>query len=247
MHVEDVEPVSTEDGKAASSDPDTKGLYRAGAVSAFVLGLSYVIITVLYVPGGAPPTEAEEWLTYLSARATAWWAILGLSVLTDFLFLPVALALYVALKRVNRNAILLGTGLLVSFVVLDLAVTWPSYSALLTLGGSYAAATSDAERAAIVAGAQSPTAVLTSALFGVYAILVPSVGILIIGLVMREGPFGSVAAWSGVISGVLGVVAVVGPFVARGLGFAVVIASVLTTVWVFLVGYRLGQLGRAAA
>lgn len=34
----------------------------------------------------------EAWFKYLPGKTTVWWAILGLSVLTDFLFLPVALA-----------------------------------------------------------------------------------------------------------------------------------------------------------
>ena len=76
-----------------------------------------------------------------------------------------------------------------------------------------------------------------------YAILVPSVGILIVGLVMLKGPFTRLTAYSGVFSGVLGIAAVVGPFLVPGLGIAVVVASILTTVWVFLVGYRLYQLG----
>lgn len=116
-------------------DADTKGLYRAGGISAIVLGMSYIVITALYVFGGAPPGEAEAWLKHLSERPTAWWAILGLSVLTDFLFVPVALAVYVALREINRNAMLAGTGLVVSFAVLDLAVTWPNYSSLITLSG----------------------------------------------------------------------------------------------------------------
>jgi len=239
--------MSTENTMAAAIDPDTKGLYRAGGISAIVLGLSYLVIIALYVLGGVPPNEPEEWLKHLSGHTTAWWAILGLSVLTDFLFVPVALALYVALKQVNRSAVLAGTSLVLSFVVLDLAVTWPHYSSLITLSGHYAAATNGAQRTAIVAGASYPTAVLTSTLVGVYAILVPSVGILIIGLVMLRGAFSRVTAYSGVVSGVLGIVAVVGPFVVSGLGIAVVVASVLTTAWVFLVGYQLYRLGQTAS
>ncbi len=225
-------------------DADTRWLYRAGGTSAIVLGMSYIVITALYALGGAPPREAEDWLKHLSGRTTAWWAILGLSVVTDFLFVVVALALYLALKQINRKAVLVGTGLVVSFVVLDLTVTWPNYSALITLSGNYAAATNDAQRAAFVAASRYATAVLTSTLCGVYAILVPSVGILIIGLVMLKGVFGKLTAYSGMASGVLGIVSVVGPFFMSTLGAAVVLASVLTTVWVVLAGYRLYHLGQ---
>ncbi len=228
-----------------AAEPDAKGLYRAGGISAIVLGVSYIVIIVSYVLAGGPPTDAEQWLTYLAKHAPAWWTIVGLSVLTDFLFVPVALSLYLALKDVNRSAMLAGAGLVLSFVVLDLAVTWPNYASLITLSGRYAAATNDAQRAAFVAAANGPCAVLTSGLLGVYAILVPSLGYLMVGLVMLKGAFGKVTAYLAVISGILGIVSVVGPFFVRALGLAVVLSSALITVWAFLVGYRLYRLGQS--
>ena len=107
-------------------DPDGKWLYRVGGISALVLGTAYIVIVALYVPVGAPPSGAEARLAYLAGNTTVWWAILGLSVLTDFLFIPVALSLYLALKGINRNAMLVATAFVVLFVVLDLAVTWPN-------------------------------------------------------------------------------------------------------------------------
>src|SRR6266545_4143347 len=164
---------------AIAVDPDGKWLYRVGGISALVLGVAYIVIFPLYAHVGAPPSgDGEAWLKYLDGKTTVWWAILGLSVLTDFLFVPVALSLYLALKRVNRNAMLIGTALVLLFVVLDLAVTWPNFASLIVLSGSYAATTNDAERAAYVAAADYASAVLGSSLEAVYAILVPSLGIL---------------------------------------------------------------------
>src|SRR5712691_6359165 len=105
-------------------EPYEKWLYRVGGISALVLGLAYIATIALYVPVGAPPSGAEARLTYLAGKTTVWWAILALSVLTDFLFVPVALSLYLALKRLNRNAMLLASACMGLFIVLDLAVTW---------------------------------------------------------------------------------------------------------------------------
>ena len=71
-------------------DPDEKWLYRVGGISALILGLAYIATIALYVPVGAPPSGAEARLTYLAGKTRVWWAILALSVLTDFLFVPVA-------------------------------------------------------------------------------------------------------------------------------------------------------------
>ncbi|RPI93798.1 MAG: hypothetical protein EHM40_08660 [Chloroflexi bacterium] len=164
--------------------PDGKWLYRVGGLSALVLGIAYIVIIALYIPIGAPPSGAEAWLTYLAGHTTAWWAILGLSVLTDFLFVPVALSLYLTLKGINRNAMLLATACVGLFVVLDLAITWTNYAALITLSGHYAAATNDTQRAVFVAAAIYPSAVLESGLLFVYNTLTLSVGILVTGFVM---------------------------------------------------------------
>src|SRR5258707_10712806 len=145
-------------------DPDGKWLYRVGGIAALVFGIAYIVIIALYVPMGAPPSGAEARLTYVAGNTTLWWGILGLSVLTDFLLVPVALSLYLALKGINRNAMLVATAFVGLFIVLDLALTWTNYAVVITLSRNYAAATSDAQRAVIVAAATYPTAMLESSL-----------------------------------------------------------------------------------
>ena len=85
-------------------------------------------------------------------------------------------------------------------------------------------------------------AVLNSGLFAVYAILVPSVGILIIGLIMLRGPFNKATAYSALGAGILGIIAVVGLIFLSALGLFAIFSSVLTTVWVLFAGYRLLRL-----
>ena len=225
-------------------DPDGKWLYRVGGISALVIGIVYIIIIVLYVPAGAPPRGAQARLTYMAGNTTLWWAILGLSVLTDFLFVPVALSLYLALKGINRNAMLVATACVGLFVVLDLAITWTNYASLITLSGNYAAATNDAQRAVFVAAATYPSAVLESSLLFVYNTLTLSLRILMTGLVMLKGIFSKSTAYLGLVTGSLGIVAVAGPLFVSALSITIIITSVLTTVWVLFVGYRLYRLGQ---
>ena len=236
-------PTSVEKKMVNTVDPAGNWLYRVGGISALLLGIGYIITIPLYASVGAPPSGGEAWLTYLAGKTTVWWAILGLSVLTDLLFIPAAFALYLALKGVNRSAMLLATAFLGLFVVLDLAVTWPNFASLITLSGNYAAAANDAQRATYVGAANYASAVLASHLEAVYAIGVPSLGILLIGLVMLKGIVGKSTAYIGVVTGILGIVAVGGPIIVSMLGVTVIITSILTTVWVLLVGIRLVRLG----
>ncbi len=223
-------------------NPDGKWLYRAGGISAIVFVIAYIVIIALYVPVGKP-SGAEAWLMSMAGNTTAWWAILGLSVLTDFLLVPIALSLYVALKGINKNAMLAATAFVGLFIVLDLALTWTNYASLIALSGNYAAATNDAQRAVFVTAATYPSSVVDSNLLFVYNSLTLAVGILMTGFVMLKGIFSKGTAYLGVVTGILGIIAVAGSFFGF-LSAMIILVSILTTVWVFFVGYRLYRLGQ---
>jgi hypothetical protein len=217
---------------------DQKYWYRVGSIAAIVLGLGYVIIFPLYAKVGAPPSAGEVWFNYLPGKATLWWVILALSVFTDFLYVPLALVLFLALKSVNRNAMLLATAFIGLFVVLDLAVTWTHYASILILYGRYCTATSDVQRAAFVAAANFGSAVLTSPLEVVYAIVTLSFGILITGFVMLRGVFDKVTAYLGLATGVFGIASL------TGLSMAIIGNALFATAWLLSVSYRLYRLAQ---
>jgi hypothetical protein len=225
-------------------DADGKWLCRTGGVSAVALAAAYVAIIGLYIPMGAPPSGAEAHLAYVARNTNAWSAIVGLSVLTDLLFVPVGLALYVALQRVNRNVMLLATTCVALFILLDLAITWTNYAALIRLSGQYTHAVTETQRTAAIIAAEYPSAMLGSSLLFVYNTLVLGLGILMTGLVMVKGTFGKGAAYLGVATGALGIVSVIGPAIVKALGVTIIVTSVLTTIWLFLVGFKLYALGR---
>ena len=71
-------------------------------------------------------------------------------------------------------------------------MNWIYYAALTMLSGDYASATNDIQRAAYVAAANYPSAVIASPLALAYAIGTLSFGILIIGFLMLKGIFSKV-------------------------------------------------------
>jgi hypothetical protein len=170
-------------------DKDQQLWYRVCGIAALVLGAAYIIIVPLYARVGPPPAGGEAWFKYLPGKTAIWWAILILSIFTDFLLVPVALALYLALREINRNAMLLATAFIGLFVVLDLAVTWSHYASILILYRNYSHAANDIQRAAYLAAANYASAILVSPLEIVYAIVTLSFGILVIGFVMLSGVF----------------------------------------------------------
>jgi hypothetical protein len=210
--------------------------YQIGGIAALILGIGYIIIIPLYAHVGAPPNSGEAWFKYLPGKTTLWWAILGLSVFTDFLYVPVAFALYLALKEINRNLMLLATALVGLFIVLDLAVTWSHYASVLTLYRNYVTAMDDAHRASYIAAANYASAMLNSPLEIVYAIVTLSSGILLIGFVMLRGAFNKITAYLALGTGILGILSLT--------GFSIVIMgnALFGTAWLLFVGYRLCRL-----
>jgi hypothetical protein len=218
---------------------DLKFWFRVGSVAAILLGIGYVVIIPLYAHVGAPPSGGEAWFRYLPGKTAIWWTILALSVFTDLLYIPLALALYLALEKVNRNAMLLAAAFMGLFVVLDLAITWSHYASILVLFGSYSAAASEGQRDAYLAAADYGSAVLASPLEVVYAIFTLSVGILVAGVVMLRGVFDKITAWLALATGVFGIAAL------AGWGAAIYGNALLATLWLFFVGYRLYRLAQA--
>jgi hypothetical protein len=223
---------------AIAAHPDERWSFRIGGLAALAIGIAYLLIIVLYASVGVPPQGGQARLDYLVGKTSAWWAIVGLSVLTNLLYVPVALSLYFALGRVNRFAMLLGVSFIGLFVILENAVNWTSYGALILLSKNYASATSESQRAISIAAATYISAVLESPLAAVWAIGTLAIAFLVIGLVMLKGVFGKLTAYVSIAAGVFGIAAV------AGVGKAIILNALAATVWLFLVGYRLCRLGR---
>lgn len=220
----------------SSNEPAERWSYRLGGTAALTISAAYVAVIALYASVGAPPVGGEAWLHYLGGKPTAWWAIVGISVLTNLLYVPVALGLYSVLAAIDRLAMRVGVAFVGLFVTLELAVNWTGYAALLMLSSDYAAAPTESQRTMLVAAASYPSAVLASPLARVYAIGTLSFAFLVIGTVMRKSAFGKLTASVGILTGLSGLVAV------AGVTMAVITNAALATVWLLLVGLRLLRL-----
>jgi hypothetical protein len=220
---------------------EEKQRYRWGGIAALLLAIGYVVTIPLFAWVGAPPVTGEAWFRYVPGKTTAWWVILWLMVVTDLLYLPVAWALWTALRKAGRNLMLASVACLHLFVVLDLAVTWTHHAALLALFQNYSHAVDEAHRLAYLAAAEYAASIYATPLLTFYIIAIPSLGVLLASIVMIKARFGKASAWAGVIAGVFGLLSLTG-------FFPLVMANALgVTLWFFLVGARLLGLGKAIA
>ena len=211
---------------------------QVGGLAALLLAAGYVAIMPLFASVGAAPAGAQAALEYHSTGTAAWRGIVALSVATDLLFVPLSVALYVALRRFGRAAMLVATIFTLLFVALDLAVLWPAKVSLISLGQQYATATG-ARRELLLAAAGYPEAVLDSVVASVYSVLTLGIGILATGIVMLRSGARRATAIVGVATGTLGIASVAETAMTGSFPVLVVAASLLTIAWLILVGWGL--------
>ena len=220
-------------------DPTWRGLYRAGGVSGLLAAVIYIVAAILIFTTPAPPTSGGvETLEYIASYRSLYilkqilW--LGPSVLAMVVFL----ALYPALKHVNKSYAAIGAVLGISAWALSLA--WPTTGegapALVSLSDQYAAATTDAARTAVANAAE--VLIATEAIPSALGVL-QTIGILIISLVMLGGIFPKSVAYLGVATGAIGIVS---EALISLLGATYAIYGVLVIVWFLVIGWQLYRL-----
>ena len=207
-----------------------------------IVGVLCIIDIVLASFLGFEPSGGEAVLKWLAGQTTLAYAFYGLFILIDFLLVPVVLTFYLVLKGFNKNAMLAATGFAGLYLVLDLGVTLSSWVALVTLSQSYAAATSDIQRAAYVATADYALAVIALSAT-VYSSVISSIWIFITSLVMLKGIFSRATAYLGIVVSIVGFIYGISVFVPP-LAIFLAIVILLLGIWLLLAGYRLYRLGK---
>jgi hypothetical protein len=78
---------------------------------------------------------------------------------------------------------------------------------------------------------------------GAYAILIPSLGVLITGLVMLKGIFSKATAYLALAVGISGIL-FIGSYVADALAMLRYVNALLATAWFLFAGVKLYRLGQ---
>jgi hypothetical protein len=158
-----------------------------------------------------------------------------LAALGELLLVPAALGLYLSLREVNKNHMLIAAASW-SVAVAMYLVSRGQIISLLPMSGRYAAATSGAMRAAYLVSADQVIEVAN--IYGNMALMLHQVGSIILGLVMLQGVYGR---RTGYFVTVVGTMTFIGTFgvVLRPLSFFTLFGLMLTAVWQILVGINL--------
>jgi hypothetical protein len=222
----------------AGPDPSWRGLYRAGGVSAIL----YVLLAVT-VPAVQVLTAQYDFkmdgptLLQFIAAHRLWWMTLQTLVLgTSLLAIVSFVALFVALKHVDKSYAAIGAVAAGACQLLFMAY-YPVLLGLVYLSDQYVAAT-DTQRVVLATAAESLIAQnnafnpLYESVFGI--------SILILSLVMLKGVFHKSVAY-------LGIATCVAAFIGLALWPIVGVAYfwwwLLFMIWFIAVGWKLYRLG----
>jgi hypothetical protein len=225
---------------AETADPRWKGLYRFGGAAALFSVAIIPIQLIIFIVWGQPETAVGWFNLFQDNKLAGLLAFELLFVANSVVGIATALALYVALRRVNESLIAIATVLAVVEAVAFI-VARPALE-MLYLSNHYAAATTDAQRTMILAAGEAMLATFHGTAFHV-GINLFSIYYLIVSLVMLQSNiFGRVTAFTGVVAAILNW----GLYVPGGIGLFLFTLSVIPflAIWLILVARKLFQLGR---
>jgi hypothetical protein len=216
-------------------------LYRAGAVSAGLAVVSYVAALTVVAGTSAPPTSGgASLLAFVDAHRSVYIVRQLLWLVPSLFLMVVSLALAVALRHQGRS--FAATAGMIAVVSWALPFAWPTTGdgslAMVVLSDKYAAASTVAEQAPFVAGAE-----VLIALNDVPAVIgvLETLGILLLSLLMLRGTFAASLAWLGTATGAIGLISEV---LRPVLGWVYVVYGLMLFGW--LIGVAVALWRRAS-
>lgn len=228
------------------SDSTYQGLYKLSGITALVNAFLVVGEFIVYAVFSRPGTPLEHFPLFQRNWLVGLLTLDLLGMISYLLFVPIILAFYVALRRTSQALMAVATALY--FVgIADFFATNTAFP-VLALSQQYAAATTNEERAMVLAAGQAMFTLFNENAFLVSYVIVSASWLLISSVMLRSTLFSRMTASAGVLAGAAGMIAVVLEHVLGKAYLPVAIAFYFAAIvflflWVILTGRRLYHLG----
>lgn len=231
---------------------DWQALYRLGGVVALLIVLTGLVeIAISFLPGGsAPATTALDWFDLYRSNPFMGLRNMGLlNIIMTVLGLPMTLALYGAHRKASQAFAALAAA--ISFIGVATFFATNRAFPMLDLSRQYAAATTDTQRAILLAAGQSMLSVGQSHTAGTFLafFLAELAGLAMAAVVLHGGVFSRLTGIIGLVANTCFLVFEFNASFISGLSAPVMALAVcgglLTMVWNVLVALRLFQLASA--
>jgi hypothetical protein len=193
-----------DDKSAEIADPRWKGLFISGGVAAFSMLVLMIVQIIVFVIWPLPTTVAG----YFSLFNKNW--LLGLLsldllyIVDSVLLILIYLAVYFVLRRYGESSMLIA----LVFGIVGIAAYFASNTAfeMLSLSNQYAAATTEAQRTALLTVGQTMLDTYKGTAFDIYYVLNTIVLFIFSPVMLRSRLFSNTTAYLGFLAGILMIV-----------------------------------------
>jgi len=220
--------------------PDSRWriIYIVAGIAALITGVIIVLQMVFYIISPLPNTVSGFFELFQENRFLGLLSLDLLYVIDNVLLIPILLALYVSLRKLNNSSVLLGSFLtLIGIMALFASNTSVD---MLLLSNKYAAATIDTQKSLFLGAGEALYANYMGTSYNLHLILA-SVGLIIISFVMlRSKIFSKATAYMGI----LGNAVALGYYVPQIGKFLLVFSVLFLEVWYILMGLNFLKLRR---
>jgi hypothetical protein len=224
-------------------------IYKIGGICFIIIGAWYGFANywayIVGIPGSGfatPPVATnQQYFNVLAAFPSASTFFYAMYSLVAFLCVPALIALYLALKGINKNVMIIATGIVAVWIIIEITVTEFNSLVLISLIQNYNNTTDVAQKAAYLAAANYDLTAIPISTFYSYA--VGSIGFLLASIVMWRSSFRKIIAIIGIVCNTLGIITA---FVLFMPALAILILPTLNLygLWNVLIGIKFFLLGR---
>jgi len=219
-------------------------LYKVGAVAALIAISIIAVQAPIFILYPQPTTVMGHFTQFQSNKLLGLLDLDLMLIVGEAFSVLILLALYAALRRASPSLMTIALTLGLGGIVLFFAVN-PTFS-MLYLSDQYAAATTEAQRAAFLAAGEALLANYNGTAFGLFFVLSGLAYVIIAVVMLQSGIFNKMTASVGILMGVMMLVPPL-PFVGTTglvLSYIVIVPSVI---WNILIARRLFQLGQGVS
>ena len=231
-----------------TADSAYTNLYRLGGAAALVVVVLMLGVVIGFTVYPQPSTVSDWFELFQSNKVIGLLDFWGLEVPMYAMFALVFLALYVALREADQGRMAIAITFSLLGVGIFLATNNPF--SMLSLSDQYAAATTDAQRATLLAAGQAVLANTGQRVVGGFNVglfLVSVAGLIVSSVMLQSSSFSRSTAYVGILAYTLSLVDYLRQIVTQSATIALLVIlpnALMLVVWFVLVGRRLYQLGR---
>ncbi len=232
-----------------TADSRWKSLYKVGGVVALIAAALLLTEIIVFTIWPQPNTVTNYFVLFQNSKLIGLFSFYLLEFFAYALFVPIFLAIYVAIRRANESYMALALTLAITGVAVFLATNNPF--SMLSLSNQYAAATTDAQKDLYLAAGQ---VILTNTNqravegFNMGFFLLSTAGMIISIVMLRSKTFSKVISYVGILTFTISLFdyirVVFMPSISILLLIIAAASGLLILIWLVLIARRLFQLGQ---